>query len=104
MSENLYTDGKILRNKNNYDEIRWNCRKCSRKECICDAEVYTSWSKPMKINGEPRYIFNHISEGYSEEETQPKPVDKTQKKLWKGSKWQKKKVFMKDGRILEENE
>jgi len=84
-----------------YDKMRWNCRKCSRKECICDAEVYTSWSRLLKVNGKRKYIYNHVSEGYFEGESEPKPVDETQKKSWKGSKWQKKKVYKKDGRIIE---
>jgi len=104
MSENLYSPGQKSVTKeflDTHDKMRWNCRKCSQKECICNAEIYTSWSKLTKIKNKPKYVFNHISKGYSEDETKPKPVDKAQKKLWKNAKWQKKKVFMKDGRIIE---
>jgi len=104
MPENLYIDGKVLRNKGNYDKIRWNCPKCNRKECICDAEVCTEWSKLLNLNGVKSIEFNHIAKGYFDREIKPKPVNDAQKKMWKGARWHKKKVYLKDGRIIDSNE
>jgi len=63
-------------------------------------KLITVWERQNRQkDGSMIWKHNHISDGYNENQIEPKSINDNQKKLWKGAKWRSFKAFLNDGKV-----
>ncbi len=63
-------------------------------------KTITVWERSNKQDdGSFGWEHNHISDGYSEDQAEPTPMNDYQKKSWKGAKWRSLKAEIVNSKV-----
>ena len=61
-------------------------------------KTITIWER-FNLNSE-KWDHNHISEGFSEDDSEPAPKSETQRRSWKGAQWRRTRGRLEDGAVI----